>query len=370
MLMQKSTDVQLGTFVFTTTNYIESIPPRLGRIYPFFAVTSNCIGNYQLITTQASAEEQVLTEEDLNHILSEIENNPVFGRETCTCYIEKLSRSGNFLDAARLMQGLRDKQVFLSPNTYNILLVAAGEGNHFDLLSPIFKDLLLSCNFLLGQDSYSNLAKAFSKSTDTIPLLKIVREVSELTFPRSATVINRIISGFAKSGQIDKALLIFDHMKDLKCKPDLITYNTVLAILGRAGRVDELLLEFASMKEANIVPDIISYNTLLNSLRKMGRFNLCLVFLQEMGEIGLEPDLRTYTALIEGFGRSGRTEEALGLLDEMKRRGVRPSIYIYRALISNLKKIGKFELAMNLEAEMNSSISDLVGPKDFKRNYR
>ncbi|KAI3991271.1 hypothetical protein MKX01_034590 [Papaver californicum] len=349
---------------------IKSIPLRFGGIYPFFSVVSNCIGDDKYLSTHTSPKQHALREEDLNRILSGIEKNPILGKETCHCYIEKLSKSSNLLDAVRLLQSLRDKQVFLFPKTYNILLIAVGEGNHFELLSQIFKDLLISSNFLLGQDSYSNLAKAFLKSTDTVPVLKLVKEVSELTFQRSATVINRIISSFDKSGQIDTALLIFDHMKDLKCKPDTITYNTILAILGRAGRVDELLHHFASMKETNMVPDIISYNTLITSLQKLGRMDMCLVFLQEMCDRGLKPDLRTYTALIEGFGRLGHAEEALRLLRDMKTRGVRPSIYIYRGLISNLKKIGKFELVINLEAEMNSSFSDLIGPEDFKRKYR
>ncbi|XP_026425146.1 pentatricopeptide repeat-containing protein At1g11900-like isoform X1 [Papaver somniferum] len=350
--------------------YIKSLPLRFGGVYPFFSVISISVGDYQYLSTQTSPGEHALTEEDLNRILSEIEKNPILGKEACHCYIEKLSKSSNLLDAVRLLQSLRDKQVFLFPKTYNILLIAVGEGNHFELLSQIFKDLLISSNFLLGQDSYSNLAKAFLKSTDTVHILQLVKEVSELTFQGSATVMNRIISSFDKSGQIDTALLIFDHMKDLKCKPDTITFNTVLAILGRAGRVDELLHQFSSMKETNMVPDVVSYNTLITSLRKLGRMDLCLVFVQEMCERGLKPDLRTYTALIEGFGRLGHTEEALRLLGDMKTRGVCPSIYIYRGLISNLKKIGKFELAINLEAEINSSFSDLIGPKDFKRSYR
>ncbi|MCL7032691.1 hypothetical protein MKW94_013697 [Papaver nudicaule] len=349
---------------------VKSIPLRFGGIYPFFSVVSNYIGGYQYLSTQTSPKEHALTEDDLNRILSEIEKNPILGKETCHCYIEKLSKSSNLLDAVRLLQNLRDRQVFLFPKTYNILLIAVGEGNHFELLSQIFKDLLMSSNFLLGQDSYSNLAKAFLKSTDTVHILKLVKDVSELTFQTSTTVMNRIISSFDKSGQIDTALLIFDHMKDLNCKPDTITYNTVLAILGRAGRVDEMLHQFASMKESNMVPDIISYNTLITSLRKLGRMDLCLVFLQEMCGRGLKPDLRTYTALIEGFGRLGHTEEALRLLRDMKTSGVRPSIYIYRGLVNNLKKTGKFEQAISLEAEMNSSFSDLIGPKDFKGNYR
>ncbi|XP_019055866.1 PREDICTED: pentatricopeptide repeat-containing protein At1g11900 isoform X2 [Nelumbo nucifera] len=332
----------------------------------FDANLSRSSGNHRPVVTQVlPPDNQQMTDETFKMILATAENNPVSSREIYTVYVEKLCRGGELLDVARLLHHLRNKQLFLSAKTYNTLLRAAGEGNDFELLSQIFKDFLASCQ-TLSSISYFNLAKGLSKATDSVLLLDFIREVSELTFPRSATVINRIIYGFAEYKHIDKALLIFDQMKSLKFKPDVITYNTVLAMLGQAGRLDEMLHEFAAMKEAGMVPDIVSYNTLINSSRKVGRLDLCLMFLQEIVEKGLEPDLRTYTALIDSFGRLGNVEESLRLFTDMKRRSICPSIYVYRSLISNLKKAGKLELAINLSAEMNSRASDLVGPKDFK----
>ncbi|GAY35427.1 hypothetical protein CUMW_278430, partial [Citrus unshiu] len=87
----------------------------------------------------------------------------------------------------------------------------------------------------------------------------------------------------------------------------------------------------------------------------------------EMGESGIKPDLLTYTALIDSFGRTGNIEESLRLFNDMKQQQIRPSIYVYRSLIDNLKKMGKVDLAMTIFEEMNSSLSDLAGPKDFKR---
>ncbi|XP_042503624.1 pentatricopeptide repeat-containing protein At1g11900-like isoform X4 [Macadamia integrifolia] len=286
-------------------NYIPSIRLGLDRLWPFFSVLSKYPTNFRSVVTQASLKRDV-RDECLNQVLSSAESDPLPSAETCAVYLEKLCRAGNLADAAKLVQQLRAKQIFLSPNTYNLLLVTAGEWKDFGLLSQ----------------------------------------------------------------EVDKAMLIFDHMKNLKCRPDLFTYNTVLAILGRAGRVDEMLHTVASMKEANMVPDIVSYNTLINNLRKVGRLDLCLVFFREMSERGIEPDLRTYTALIDSFGLSGNIEEALRLFADMKRKQVSPSVYVYGSLISNLKRVGKLDLAMSLSEEMNSCASNLVGPKDFKRKRR
>ncbi|XWS63363.1 hypothetical protein CRYUN_Cryun06bG0089900 [Craigia yunnanensis] len=173
-----------------------------------------------------------------------------------------------------------------------------------------------------------------AKTNDCTALIRYVKQVSELAFLSNTTVINLIIFAFAEC---------------------------------RAGLVDEMVHEFTSMKEAGFVPDFVTYNTLLNNLRKVGRLEMCLMFFREMSDSGVESDLLTYRAMIEIFGRSGNTEEALRLFSEMKQRQIRPSIYIYRSLIDILKKAGKVELAISFLKEMNSSLSDLAGPEDFKR---
>nr|DAD24096.1 TPA_asm: hypothetical protein HUJ06_025559 [Nelumbo nucifera] len=67
--------------------------------------------------------------------------------------------------------------------------MATGEGNYFELLFQIFKDFLVSCQ-TLSSISYFNLANGLSKATDSMLLLKFIREVLEITFPRSATIIH------------------------------------------------------------------------------------------------------------------------------------------------------------------------------------
>ncbi|KAK9143298.1 hypothetical protein Syun_012698 [Stephania yunnanensis] len=334
--------------------------------FMFYIVPSKFINCCRPVATQTISDGMKSTDQFSNQTISSMGNDLVASEERCIAYIGRICRSS---DAAKLLQDLRNRQILLSPKAYNEILLMAGERKNFELLFQIFKDLLASGNSP-SPAFFSIIASAFSDTTDSGHLLKFVGDVSELTFPRSAAIINRIISGFREVGRIDKSLLIFDHMKNLKCKPDVVTYNIILDILGKAGRIDEMVREFTFMREANVIPDMISYNTLINSLRRMGRLDLCLVFWREMDGRGFIPDLRTYTALIESFGCSGRVEEALDVFNEMKRKRVRPSIYVYRALISSLKKVGKSDLSNCLLQEMNSCITTLISSKDFKRKKK
>ncbi|KAI4334025.1 hypothetical protein L6164_018765 [Bauhinia variegata] len=318
--------------------------------------------------TEASPDKERVTDEVLAGFLSTIENAPTASLEVYYAYIDKMCKAGSISAASHMLQILHDKNIFFTPNMYDLLLAEASQKNNINLSCQVFEKLLLSCESF-SATSYHNFAKAFTKINDCAELLRFIEEVAKMTFS-STSVVNRIIFAFAKSGQADKALLIFNHFKRRSFSLDLITYNIVLDILGRAGDVDKMLHEFTSMKEAGVVPDTISYNTLINSLRKVGRLDMCLLFFKEMDENGIKPDLLTYTAIIQIFGRTGNVEESLRCFRDMKLKGIRPSIYIYRSLINTSKKLGKVELATELLEEMNSSSSTLAGPNDFKRKGR
>ncbi|XP_054801043.1 pentatricopeptide repeat-containing protein At1g11900 [Prosopis cineraria] len=316
------------------------------------------------LATDASPDKGSVSDKVLNDFLSVIENELAPSMEVCSSYIDKMCNAGNLSAARETLEVLHEKNVYFSSKLYARLLAMASQKKDIDLSCQVFKKLLLS-NESIGTTVYLNFSQAFIEMSDCVELLRFVKEVLETT--RSSTsVVNRIIFAFAKSGQQDKALFIFDHLKIANFSLDLITYNIALDILGRSGRVDEMLGEFASMKEADIVPDFISYNTLINSLRRVGRYDLCLLYFRKMVESGIQPDLLTYTALIQSFGRSGNVEESLELFKQMKMMKIRPSIYVYRSLIASLNRAGKSDVAAELSDEMNSSATCLARPEDFK----
>lgn len=292
-------------------------------------------------------------------------SNGVSDASPCAAYVENLCRSGNLVDAVRVLRQLHeDEQIHVGLHTFNMLLQHTAEANSFTLFAKVFRYLLLS-KLAPDSTSYMNVAKALQKLDDCELLLNFVREILEITHHRDPTVMNRIIFATAKYGDIDKSLVIFEELKKYQTGLDVVTFNTVLDMLGKAGQVDQMLREVKLMEKLGHFPNIVTYNTLINCQRRLGRLDLCKRFAGEMQERGITPDLRTYTALIDIFGRSGHITEALEMFQRMK-KSHQPSVYVYRALISNLKKAGQVELAQKLTEEMNSSASELIGPEDFK----
>ncbi|RLN29570.1 pentatricopeptide repeat-containing protein [Panicum miliaceum] len=306
--------------------------------------------------------------EAFKHYCSTTASSSASDASASTVYVEKLCKSGNLVDAVRVVRHMRDEQIHVSLHTFNMLLQQAAEANNFVLFAKVFRYLLLS-KLAPDSTSYVNVAKAFQKLDGCELILKFVREILEITQGRDPTVMNRIIFATAKYGDIDKSLIIFEELKKDRTRLDVVTFNTILDMLGKAGRVNQMLHEVKLMEELGHYPDIVTYNTIINCLRRLGRLDLCKRFAGEMLERGVNPDLRTYTALIDSFGRAGHITEALEMLDKMK-MSHKPSVYVYRALISDMKKAGQIELAQKLSEEMNSSASDLLGPEDFKQKNK
>lgn len=351
--------------VFSVKSFVKFITIRVSRVSALSALGYS-IANRLSLSTQISPEET--TDEILNQILAAGEDSSFSKEDFCTDYIRKLCAAEKFIVAAKIPRILQDKHIFVAPRVFDYILEAAERENDIDMISQVFKELLVSCGSV-GLSSYLVVARGFGKQNNGVMLLNFIREVCEMELPRIDIVLNRFIYALAKCGHPDQALFVFENMKSLRCRPDLITYNTVLAILGRLGQVDDMLGVFDSMKAVGVVPDIFTYNTILNSLRKMGRLDLCLVYFKEMTDRGIHPDLLTFKALIESLGRSGNIEQALKVFEEMKYRQIHPSIPIYRALIFSLKKMGKIELALKFSKEMNDLTAGSVLPRgSFYKN--
>ncbi|KAK2424520.1 pentatricopeptide repeat-containing protein [Trifolium repens] len=331
-------------------------------------LTTTCLRDF---STESFLDKESVTSKVLKEFRATIENAPAPRAEVYYAYIDRMCKSGNLSAATQMLQILNDKNIVVSPNLYNLILVEAIQKNDIDLSCQVLKKLLLSGESP-SATSCIKFAQAFRKEIHLLALLNFFKEIaSETSCSSISSFINKMAFAFAKSGQKDRALMIFEHLKrqNDSCF-DLITYNIVLYILGCTGRVDEMLDVFASLKEAGFVPDTISYNTLINGLRKVGRSDMCVEYFKEMKENGNEPDLLTYTALIDISGRVGNIKESLKFFREMKLKGILPSIQIYRSLIHNLNKIEKIELATELLEEMNSSSTCLAGPSDFKTKRR
>ncbi|XP_025808282.1 uncharacterized protein LOC112886555 isoform X2 [Panicum hallii] len=73
--------------------------------------------------------------EAFKHYCSTTASSSASDASASTAYVEKLCKSGNLLDAVRVVRHLRDEQIHVCLHTFNMLLQQAAEANSFALFA-------------------------------------------------------------------------------------------------------------------------------------------------------------------------------------------------------------------------------------------
>lgn len=132
-----------------------------------------------------------------------------------------------------------------------------------------------------------------------------------LTLP----LANALIDMYAKSGNIRKAVEIFDNMENRS----VVTWTTIIAGLALHGLAEEALEIFSCMERTDKVsPNSITLLAVLSAcshagLVKLGRFYFDAMY----PRYGIKPSIEHYGCMIDLLGRAGCLEEAQQLLKEM-----------------------------------------------------
>ncbi|CAL1372733.1 unnamed protein product [Linum trigynum] len=172
---------------------------------------------------------------------------------------------------------------------------------------------------------------------------------------RTAVTWNVMITGYARFGDVDKALDMFEEMPERNVE----SWSAMITAFVHSGRWAEGLFLFREMMMAGndgpmIMPDKITLSTVLSCCAQMGCPGSLLgrsvhgYLLKMNGEIDnvlvdmyakcgvfkyaclvfsamKEKNVIAWTALISGAARHGCSEEALSLFEMMKEEGVRPN---------------------------------------------
>lgn len=136
-----------------------------------------------------------------------------------------------------------------------------------------------------------------------------------------------MITAFARHGQTQQALQLFDDMRLVGVKPNKITFVGVLAACSHAGMVDEGLAYFHMMKN----------------------------------EYKIKPVMDHYACLIDMFVRLGRLEEAFDFIKKME---FEPNEVIWSILIAGCRSHGKVELAFEAAEQLLN-----LNPKDSETYF-
>ncbi|KAK9273480.1 hypothetical protein L1049_018290 [Liquidambar formosana] len=133
-------------------------------------------------------------------------------------------------------------------------------------------------------------------------------------FSKVVPLRNALIDMYAKSGNIKKALDVFENMKH----KSVVTWTTMIAGLALHGLGREALEMFSRMDGAKIKPNEVTFIAILSACSHVGLVEMARWYFNGMGtRYGIEPKIEHYGCMIDLLGRAGYLREAQQLVREM-----------------------------------------------------
>ncbi|KAI3687235.1 hypothetical protein L1987_80929 [Smallanthus sonchifolius] len=130
----------------------------------------------------------------------------------------------------------------------------------------------------------------------------------------TVTLGNAFIDMYAKCGNIDAAVKLFNEMQD----KDLVSWNAMIVGFASHGHAAKALNIFEQMREMGYKPDEITFVGVLSACSHGGLLTQGRSYFKEMEKnYGLKPTVEHYACMVDLLGRIGLLDEAYGLVTEM-----------------------------------------------------
>ncbi|KAK7310337.1 hypothetical protein RJT34_07794 [Clitoria ternatea] len=156
---------------------------------------------------------------------------------------------------------------------------------------------------------------------------------------KSVPLCNSLIDMYAKSGDITKALQLFENMKHRT----VVTWTTMIAGLALHGLGKEVLDVFSCMEKGRVKPNEVTFIAILSACSHVGLVEVGRDCFNSMrSKYGIEPKVEHYGCMIDLLGRAGCLQEAKELVTVMP---FEANAAIWGSLLAASTRCGDAELA-------------------------
>ncbi|CAN7006177.1 unnamed protein product [Brassica rapa subsp. trilocularis] len=136
---------------------------------------------------------------------------------------------------------------------------------------------------------------------------RICSYVDHRGMKRGVSLNNALIDMYAKSGNIAKALEVFERVSER----NVVTWTTIITGLATHGLGGEALTMFNRMVKAGVQPNSVTFIAVLSACSHVGLVDLGKRLFTSMRlEYGIEPNIEHFGCLIDLLGRAGKLKEA------------------------------------------------------------
>lgn len=159
---------------------------------------------------------------------------------------------------------------------------------------------------------------------------------------------------YAKCGEIDKAMLVFNSMGE----KNLQSCTIMISALADHGRQKDVIALFSHMEDVGLRPDGLSFAVILSACSHMGLVDEGRRYFDRMVSVyGIEPSVEHYGCMVDLLGRAGLIQEAYDIIKGMP---MEPNDVILRSFLGACRNHGWVpslddDLLAKLESELGAN---------------
>ncbi|XP_071693909.1 pentatricopeptide repeat-containing protein At3g12770 [Rutidosis leptorrhynchoides] len=251
-----------------------------------------------------------------------------------TSIISGYAQNGQPIEALRIFKTMRI--CGLKPDWITLVSVVSAYADIEDLEQG---RSLHSCVIKMGLEFEPDLRIALTTLYVKCGHVMIAKSLFDEMELYNVILWNVMISGFAKNGFCNEALILFQSMLSKKLRPDSVTVCSAVLACAQLGSLEEAEKMGQYIKKSEYKSDVFVNTALIDMYAKCGSLN----FARKVFDQTKNKDVFVWSAMIVGYGLHGRAHEAINIFNLMKQEGVGPNDVTFIGLLTACNHAGLVE---------------------------
>ncbi|KAF9318718.1 hypothetical protein BG003_010646 [Podila horticola] len=256
---------------------------------------------------------------------------------TYSTLIDGYAREGNEAAIAQIQSEMALNEIYPNEKTITSTInvfARADLGSDIDSrLEAVLKSLPEG---EMKDTTFGVLMNVYGKRKDLDAAMGIYRHIVSKGRSVNDHIINSLLDGYVRAGQIPTANKIFhDHFVVHGNRPtDSKTYSIMITGCCKQGNLTDALYYFREMTKFNIEPNAVIYSRLIQLYLQHHQLDNAQQMLRRMRDAKMTVSVQTFTMLMGYLSNTKDIRGALRYYQEMLDAGVQPDCHCYTVLIN------------------------------------
>ncbi|KAJ0693164.1 putative tetratricopeptide-like helical domain superfamily, DYW domain-containing protein [Helianthus annuus] len=251
-----------------------------------------------------------------------------------TSIISAYAQNGEPIEALRIFKKMRS--CGLQPDWITLVSVISAYADIEDVGQGKSSH---SCVIKMGLESEPDLRIALITLYAKCGNVMIAKSLFDETETCNVIMWNTMISGFAKNGCCNEAIVLFEQMLSKNLKPDSVTVCSTILACAQLGSLEEARKMGDYIDKSEYKHDVFVNSALIDMYAKCGSVELA----RKVFDQTKTKDIVVWSSMIVGYGLHGKAREAINLFDSMKQAGVGPNVVTFIGLLTACNHAGLVE---------------------------